>query len=567
MLQSQLFGKTLKEIPEEVQIPSHQLLVRAGFIRQTAAGLYSYLPLGFRVLEKVKKIIYAELARVGVQHLLMPVLHPAELWQESGRWSELDEIMYKFKNHQDRDLCLAVTHEETISDLVRREVASYRQLPLILNHIQLKFRDELRPRGGLLRLREFWMQDAYSFDKDEHGLQKSYEKVSQAYREIFKQCGLETIVVEADSGKMGGKFSHEFMILAPSGEDSVITCNQCDYKANREKAEFVREDKNSAEKQQKQREVTVPALRGLSVQTQSLYHQVEPWCILKTLIYIGDEKDFFAVVLRGDLEVNETKVKNLVPFATIRLVSDEELALLGTVKGFVSPLGLSTKVKLILGDVSLSTVHNFITSPNKKDTDVLGVNYARDFTVSKLVDVASAEAGHTCNQCQKGKLQETRGVEVAHTFKLGTRYSKPMGLQFTDEAGKEQLILMGCYGIGVDRIVAGAVEQRHDEHGIIWPESIAPFQVHLVLLDLDNQEIRERAFDLYEKLRQKNIEVLLDDRDEKAGVKFKDADLIGIPWRVVISKRSWEKGGVEIKKRDDAQAAVVSIEQLIQQFE
>ncbi|MEI6222612.1 MAG: proline--tRNA ligase, partial [bacterium] len=559
MLQSQLFGNTLKEVPEDVQAPSHQLLLRGGFIRQTAAGLYSYLPLGYLVLSKVKRIVEEELSKEGIQQLSMPVMHPAELWKESGRWDEVDEVMFKFKNHQDRELCLAVTNEEIISDLVRREVSSYRQLPVILGQIQLKFRDELRPRGGLLRLREFTMMDAYSFDRDEKDLHESYEKVTRAYHKILSRCGLDFLVVDADSGKMGGKFSHEYMVRAESGEDTVITCDQCNYQANQEKAIFVREHKNPNEAQKPMEEVTVPAERGLTVATQSAFHKAEPWRILKTIIYKGDEKEYVAAVIRGDLEINETKLANQLPFRALRLVSDEEIKELGTVKGFISTIKLSEKVTTVIVDESVSSVTNFITSPNEANKDLIHVNYERDFQGGKVADIASAQVGFVCGQCKTGKLQETRGVEVGHTFKLGTRYSAPMGLKYTDVQGKENLILMGCYGIGVDRIVAGAAEQHHDQFGIIWPDSIAPFHVHLIGLDLDDQAISSQAYELYEELKREHIEVLFDDRSEKAGFKFKDADLLGIPLRIVISKRSLDKGGVEVKKRGEKEAEIVAV--------
>jgi len=560
MRQSVLYNPTLKESPKDAESLSHSLLLKAGFIRPIASGLFSYLPLGFRVLEKVKAIIYDELAQRGVQHISLPNLHPAELWQESGRWEELSgEVLFQLKNHQGKEYCLALSNEEVVSHIVRQGLSSYKQLPLILNQLQWKYRDELRPRGGLLRLKEFLMQDAYSFCADEEQLDETYQRMIQGYQAIFSRCGVTTVQVSADSGKMGGKFSHEFMILAESGEDRVITCNACHYKANVEKATTRYLHCNPHEVQRTMVEKNVQ--RDSTVDAQSKYYQVSSWRILKTILYRGDEKDVIAVVLRGDLNVNDKKLANTLSYTSLRLLRDDELQTLGTVKGFISPIGLP-KVTRILYDLSLQTVTNFITGANKEGVDLVDVAIGKDIIPPEYVDIAEVGATMLCPECKDGILQETRGVEVGHIFKLGTRYSKPMKILFTTETGSQQEVLMGCFGIGVDRIIAGVVEQKNDEKGIIWPDTIAPYTVHLLSLDGGDASIRSEAEELYKKLTDQHIEVLFDDRDEKAGVKFGEADLIGIPWRIVVSKKSKELGGIELKRRDSDEKKILPIDQI-----
>ncbi len=558
MRQSALFQPTLKEPPKDAESSSHKLLVKGGYIRQIAAGSFAYLPLGFRVLEKVKAIVFEELAKRGVQHLSLPNLHPAELWQESGRWEPLGkDVLFQLKNHQGRDLCLAVTHEEIVVDVVRQGISSYRQLPCILNQIQWKYRDELRPRGGLLRLREFLMQDAYSFCATEQQLDDSYTLMREAYKAIFARCGLDAVCVDADSGAMGGKFSHEFMVLADSGEDRIMTCTACDYKANIEKAITKLLPCNESEVERPMLEKNVQ--RELTVDAQAKYYQCSPWRILKSVLYRGDGKDVFGVMIRGDLGVSEKKLANLVPYNDIRMLTDEEITSLGTARGFISPVQGPTSIRWF-ADTSITTVKNFITGANKNEVDLIDVNPGRDFPLPALQDFAEVSVGLPCPLCATGELTETRGVEVGHIFKLGTRYTVPMNALFTNEKGEQEAILMGCFGIGIDRIVAGAVEQNHDDYGPLWPKNIAPFDLHLLVLDGGDTSLRDQATVLYDKFITAGVDVLFDDRDEKPGVKFATADLAGIPWRIVLSKKSLEKGGVEVKKRAEKDAEIVPLD-------
>jgi prolyl-tRNA synthetase len=549
---SRLFGKTLREVPSDADTISHQYLVRAAMISQLTAGIYSYLPLGQRVLNKVKDIIRDESNKAGGQEVIMPVLHPLEIWQKSGRASTVD-VLFRLKDRRGHDMILGPTHEEIITDLVSRNVQSYRDLPLMIYQIQTKLRDEPRPRGGLLRVREFDMHDLYSFDTDEKGLDISYNKMRQAYGNIFTRCGLPFILVEADSGAIGGKDSYEFMLVAESGEDEIIFCESCKCAANVEKA-VSRKSKLEVEKPLPMEEVSTPGVT--SIEDLAKFLKVKPNRTLKVVLYTADNVPVMAVI-RGDLEINEIKLKKVLHCTDLSLASENEVAGAGLVAGFVSPVGVNGRVKVIADDTVVEGV-NFVAGGNKKDTHLKNVNYLRDFKVDVLQDIAKAKAGEGCPKCE-GTLTSTRGIEVGHIFKLGTVYSEKMGAKFIDESGVSRAIIMGTYGIGVGRLMAAAVEQNHDEKGIIWPLSIAPFQVHFTGLFMDNPKVAEAADKLYGEMEAAGLEVLFDDRLESAGVKFNDADLIGIPFRVTISPRTLEGSNVEFKRRTDKKAQVMPL--------
>jgi prolyl-tRNA synthetase len=549
---SRLFGKTLREVPSDADTISHQYLVRAAMISQLTAGIYSYLPLGQRVLNKVKDIIRDESNKAGGQEVIMPVLHPLEIWQKSGRASTVD-VLFRLKDRRGHDMILGPTHEEIITDLVSRNVQSYRDLPLMIYQIQTKLRDEPRPRGGLLRVREFDMHDLYSFDTDEKGLDISYNKMRQAYSNIFTRCGLPFILVEADSGAIGGKDSYEFMLVAESGEDEIIFCESCKCAANVEKA-VSRKSKLEVEKPLPMEEVSTPGVT--SIEDLAKFLKVKPNRTLKVVLYAADNVPVMAVI-RGDLEINEIKLKKVLHCTDLSLALENEVAGAGLVAGFVSPVGLNGRVKVIADDTVVEGV-NFVAGGNKKDTHLKNVNYLRDFKVDVLQDIAKARAGEGCPKCE-GTLTSTRGIEVGHIFKLGTVYSEKMGAKFIDESGVSRAIIMGTYGIGVGRLMAAAVEQNHDEKGIIWPLSIAPFQVHFTGLFMDNPKVAEAADKLYGEMEAAGLEVLFDDRLESAGVKFNDADLIGIPFRVTISPRTLEGNNVEFKRRTDKKAQVMPL--------
>jgi prolyl-tRNA synthetase len=564
MLYSKLFGKTSKTTSNQASLKSHQLLLRGGFIDQTGAGLYSYLPLGFLVLSKIDRIIKEELVKEDVQHLLMPFVVTADLWRETGRYDKMDSVLVKFTSKRGQDLLLSPTHEEIITDLVRKYVKSYRDLPLILNHNQLKYRDETRVWGGLIRTREFIMQDAYSFDCDTDGLAKSFDAVIRAYKAIFKRVGVEAIEVEADSGTMGGTDSHEFMAITDSGEDSILECDQCGYKANMEKAEFVREDKNLDEEIKPFETVDQP--EWVCTMADNIKHYKEPtWRYLKSVVY-KDEKDRIIIAsIRGDQEVNEAKLVRAAGSQSLVPATDEDLTKMGTKSGWVH--SWDHKNVIYIGDLGLKSVHNFIGGQKEKTTDSKNVNYGRDFKYDTLADIVNASEKDLCVKCKKGQLKIQKGVELGHAFKLGTCYSEAMGAKYLDKDGKLQLIQMGCFGIGLGRLLAVITECNHDDKGIIWPAAIAPFAVHLIGLDLNDETIKKQAADLYQKLLAKNIDVLFDDRLEAtAGEKFADADLLGIPIRLVVSKRSTDKGGIEFKLRDSQESKILKLDEVLKEI-
>ncbi len=561
MRYSQYLLPTLKEIPSEAEVPSHQLMLRAGMIRKLAAGIYSYLPFGLRSLRKVETIIREEMNRAGAIEVLLPFVQPAELWQESHRWEEYGSELARLKDRHNRDCCLGPTHEEVITDIARKEIRSYRQMPVNLYQIQTKFRDEIRPRFGVMRAREFIMKDAYSFDADEKGLDESYQKMIEAYTRIFTRCGLRFRAVEAETGLIGGSFSHEFMVLAETGEETIVSCTRCSYAANIEKAEFRRQEKRDQTydkaSQKPVQKVATPEKRTVEEVTQFL--NVSPKDLVKTLIFESD-KGCVAALVRGDHEISEKKLKAAWGSEVLQLAGEEKVEeITRAPKGFAGPLGLSVP---ILADLDIHEMANFVTGANEKDAHLLHVNTDRDFQVSQFVDLRRFAPGDRCPLCGE-ETRTDKGIEVGHTFKLGTKYSKTMGATFSDDQGKEREMIMGCYGIGVGRTVAAAIEQSYDQNGIIFPMPLAPFQVLILPINIGNDFLKEPAEQLYQILSENGVEVLFDDREETPGVKFKDADLIGIPLRLTLGEKNLKKGLVEIKKRKTGEVSLVKKEEAL----
>jgi prolyl-tRNA synthetase len=564
MRYSQYLLPTLKEIPSEADVPSHQLMLRAGMIRKLASGIYSYLPLGLRAIQKVESIIREEMNRAGAIEVLLPFVQPAEIWQESHRWEEYGKELLRVRDRHNRDYCLGPTHEEVITDIARREIRSYRQMPINLYQIQTKFRDEIRPRFGVMRAREFIMKDAYSFDVDEKGADESYQKMVDAYTRIFTRCGLKFKMVEAESGVIGGTFSHEFMVLAETGEETIVSCVSCSYAANIEKAEFKRPeasgrilDKELLKPLQK---VLTPDKRTVEEVTQFL--QVSPKDLIKTLIFDTD-KGCIAALVRGDHEISEKKLKAVLGTENLQLAGEEMVEeLTHAPKGFAGPIGLSIPM---IADMNIQKMANFVTGANEKDTHFIHVNPVRDFKVDQFLDIRKFSPGDLCPLCGK-ETRIDKGIEVGHTFKLGTKYSKAMGATYLDDQGKEKEIVMGCYGIGIGRTVAAAIEQSYDQNGIIFPMPIAPFQILLLPVNLKIDQLQETAEQLYQNLLEEKVEVLYDDREETPGVKFKDADLIGIPLRVTLGEKNLKKGLVEVKKRRTGEILLVKKEEAVSQI-
>lgn len=541
MRYSQYYIPTLREIPAEAEIDSHKLMLRAGMIRKAAAGMYSFLPLAYRVLQKIRRVVEEEMDRAGGQQVLLPIVQPAEIWHQTGRWDVYGEEMFRLQDRHQRDFCLGPTHEEMITTLVKNEVRSYRELPLRLYQIQNKYRDEIRPRYGVMRAREFIMKDLYSFDRDEEGLNRSYEAMYEAYTRIFTRCGLKFRAVEADSGAIGGEVSHEFMVLAPAGEAVILYCEGCNYAANDEKATAALPE-TAAEPLLAVEKVATP--NQATVAEVTAFLKVAPEKLIKTLFY-KTESEFIAVLVRGDDDLNEIKLGNLLnqPYW---LAAPEEIAeKLGLPVGYVGPVGLKEKGVKVFADLRIQTMKNAICGANEQDFHLRHVNLERDFTVDTFADLRLAKAGDACVHCGQ-PLQETRGVEVGHIFKLGTKYSSALNATFRDEDGVEKPFIMGCYGIGISRIMAAAIEQNNDENGIKWPLPIAPFQVIILAL---GEEQKAAAEQIYRELTAAGVEVLYDDRDERPGVKFKDADLIGIPLRLTVGPKSLAQGEVEVKVR------------------
>ena len=554
---TRLVTKTLRVDPPEAETASHRLMLKAGMIHQVASGVYSYLPLAWRSLRKIENIIREEMDAAGGQELMMPSLQPMELWEHSGRKAAFGDNLFSLQDRRGREMVLAPTHEEVVTGVVKAHVQSYRDLPVILYQIQTKFRDEIRPRAGLVRVREFDMKDAYSFNADDDSLEESYQAMAQAYRNIYRRSGLPVLMVEADSGAIGGKDSHEFILPASSGEDTVIVCSGCGYAANAEKAVATCEEL-PVESEQPLEEVSTPGIKTIAGLAQFLGIPEEK--TFKAVFYMADGELAF-VTIRGDLVVNEVKLRNVLHSNELRLADDDEVRAAGLVAGSASAVGL-TGVKRV-ADRSITQGSNFVVGANKPDTHLRGANYPRDFQVDIMADIALAQPGQLCPKCGHG-LEATRGIEVGHIFKLGTFFTESLGALYLDRDGKQQLMTMGCYGIGVGRLFAAAVEQNHDERGIVFPAPLAPYQVHLVGLNLAQEDVAAAADSLYRELWDQGIETLYDDRpDQAAGVKLNDADLMGLPVRLVVSPRNLRQGVVELKGRQETEADTVAAEQVV----
>ncbi len=560
MRMSRLLVPTLKEDPADAEVVSHRLMLRAGMIRKLTSGVYSFLPLGCRSLRKVEQIVREEMDAAGAQEVFLPIVQPSELWLESGRWEVYGKELLRFKDRHGRECCLGPTHEEVITDLVRRDVRSYRDLPINLYQIQTKFRDEIRPRFGLMRGREFMMKDAYSFDMNEAGAEEAYRKMWDAYSRIFARCGLRFRAVEADSGPIGGSFSHEFMVLADTGEDTIVSCDVCDYAANMEKAEVPPPAESAkAEKPCQFREVHTPG--ASTIEQVSAFLGVSHRDLIKTLI-LRTENGPVAVLVRGDHELNEVKLKNYLKCTDLEMADARTIEeVTGGPLGFSGPIGL--KKVTVLADHAVKSMGSAVVGGNKKDVHIVDADPRRDFCVHHYGDFRFAQDGDPCPRCPQGKLGLSRGIEVGHVFKLGVKYSKVMNCTFLDADGKEQYAVMGCYGIGVSRTVAAAIEQNHDDDGIIFPPAIAPFSVLVTPVGAKTPEIETAAETMYQKLWENGIDTLIDDRDERPGVKFKDGDLLGIPFRVTVGKKAMSEGKVELRNRKTKQTELVDLDGII----
>lgn len=556
MRMSVLFGRTTRETPADAEMSSHQLLLRAGMIRPLGTGIYTYLPLGWRVMVKIETILRQEMDAIGVQELLMPVAHPAEVWQASGRWDQVDETMLRFRDRTGHDMALAMTHEEVVAQLLQREIESYRQLPAAVYQIQLKFRDERRSRGGLVRAREFTMKDAYSMHADQADLEAFYPHMLAAYRRIFSRCGVDPIAVEADSGMMGGSASHEFILANENGEDTLVRCGACGYAANTEHATLIKPPLDPVAGPQTIQEVHTPGCK--TIEEVARWVGVPAAQTLKAVFFatIEPAPQIVFAIIRGDLEVNEAKLAHVLGGAALRPAEEEEIQAVGAVPGYASPLGVDRQRVRIIADDSVYLGRSFVVGANRQDYHLFGVEYGRDFSADEVVDIAMARQGDACPRCGKA-LQVVRGIELGHCFKLGTRYTARSNITYLDPEGEARPIVMGSYGIGVGRLMSAVIECHHDEQGICWPVSVAPYHIHVVSLLREADEVA-RADTLYERLRAAELEVLYDDRlGPSAGVKFNDADLIGCPLRLTVSRRSLEQGGVEARWRAAADKTIV----------
>ncbi len=559
MRYSELFLPTGREAPSDAEVISHKLMIRAGMIRKLASGIYSYLPLGYRVIRKIEDIIREEMNRAGAQEVHLPMVQPAELWQESQRWVQYGKELLRFRDRHDRDYCLGPTHEEVITDLVRNEIKTYRQLPKNLYQIQTKFRDEIRPRFGVMRGREFGMKDAYSFDADEAGAELSYRKMFDAYHQIFQKCGLNFRAVEADSGSIGGSFSHEFMVLAESGEDAVVYCQSCNYAANIERAEAPLLSQLQAGQAQLLPCTEVFTPDKSSIADVSSFLGVSPASVVKTIIYDADGVAI-AVLIRGDQDVNEIKLKNYLGCINLELASEAMIMkTTGAPRGFAGAVGIKAR---IIADNSIAGMTNFVLGANRENYHLVNANISRDFKVAAYADLRFVKEQDRCARCGGG-IAIARGIEVGHVFKLGTKYSQAMRCSFLDAKGQERIMIMGCYGIGVGRTMAAAIEQNHDADGIIWPMSLTPFEVIILPVNVNDQSQSKEAERIYRKLKEQGVEALLDDRDERAGVKFKDADLIGIPLRITIGPKGLQEGRVELKVRKTGEVSFVELTAIV----
>ena len=568
MRMSRLFSQTIRETPTDVEISSHQLLLRAGFIFQLASGIYSYLPLAKRSLTKIENIMRQEINAIGGQEITMPVVHPAEIWQESGRWYKIGNEMGRFVDKNNHEMVLSMTHEEVIADLVRKEIRSYRQLPQLIYHIQTKWRDDPRPRAGLIRAREFTMKDSYSLDADWEGLDKQYEAHHQAYQNIFQRCNLPVIAVKSDTGIMGGQIAHEFIYLTPIGEDTLILCEDCGYSANKQ---IARTNKIPVTDDKQEALIQVPTPNSKTIEDLATYLSIPTYRTAKAVFIIATSlkgkakiEQFIIAVVRGDMEVNETKLSNALNAIEIRPASESEILAVGAVPGYASPVGLPDVFTIV--DELIPMSPNLVAGANIEGFHLLNVNYGRDYSANIVADITVAQDGDGCADCSH-PLKSVRGVEVGNIFKLGTHFSESMGCNYLDHQGQSHPIVMGSYGIGTGRLLACIAEEHHDDYGLIWPISISPFQVHLISLPwkskLTQGEGSELADELYQKFNESHIECLYDDREESPGIKFNDGDLIGNPIRLTISDRSIRNGGVEYKRRDKPEKTIIPMENII----
>ncbi len=557
---SQTLIPTLKEAPAEAEVPSHIFMVRGGYMRKVAAGIYSFLPLGWKVVQKVQRIIREEMNRAGASEVFLPAIIPAELWQESGRWDKYGAQLLRLKDRKGGDFVVGPTHEEVICALVRGDVRSWRQLPLNLYQIQTKFRDELRPRAGLMRGREFIMKDAYSFHVDEKDAKREYQVMYDAYQRIFTRCGLAFRAVEADTGNIGGSLSHEFQVLAETGEDALVACDTCDYAANVEQAVSRPAATVSATATQPMTTVATPGKH--TIEEVSTFLKVPAATLVKTLIYLADGKPV-AVLVRGDREANEIKIKRALGVDDVVLATDAAVKeVTGAPVGFAGPVGLKVPIGVYVDD-EVAALADFVVGANAADAHLTGVNVGRDFKPTATGDFRQSAPGDACPRCDTGHFKGHRGVEVGQVFFLGTKYSKPMGVNFLDVDGHEKPATMGCYGIGVTRIVASAIEQNHDASGIIWPLPIAPYEVMVLELQQDDDAVIATSKKIYAALQAAGIDVLYDDRDERAGVKFKDADLIGVPFRIAVGKKGLAEGVVELKLRKGTEVRKIKLDEIV----
>lgn len=569
MRMSKQFGRTLREAPADAETISHQLLVRAGFIDQLSAGVYSYLPSGLKVKKNIESIIRKEMDTSNGIEVLLPTIQPSAIWEISERLFTMQDVLFKLEDKRGRTMVLGPTHEEVITTLFSKFANSYRDLPRILYQIQTKLRDETRPRGGLVRVREFTMKDAYSFDLDEKGLDVSYNSMVDAYHQIFNACEIPIVSVEADSGAIGGKGSQEFIFLTNSGEDTILICDQCDYAANQEKAEFIRPKKTTSQPLDIEK-IKTPETTTIDQLVNLL--KIDKSDTAKAVLYMAtprtDDTSFpIFVVIRGDLEINEVKLMNLVDAREITPMSDEDLSRYNIVSGYASPIGITSEIRII-ADISITETSNLVSGANEVGYHLTNTNYSRDWVASDIADIAIADDGNTCAKCtghKEGNLKISRGIEMGHVFRLGKTYTSVFETTILDQSGKQLTPIMGCYGIGIDRILSAAVEAHHDQDGIIWPKQLSPYNIHLTALNFEQDStVAEEATKFYEKIQDAGLTVLFDDRDENPGVKFKDADLIGIPIRITISSRNNAENVVELKLRNSETSEKIKKENIIE---
>ncbi len=560
---SSYYLPTLKEDPAEAEVVSHRLLVRSGIIRKLTSGIYTFLPLGLRTLEKTAQVIRSEMNRSGCMEVLLPMVQPANLWEETGRWELYGKELLRLKDRHMRDYCLGPTHEEVITDIIRKEIRSYRQLPINLYQIQTKFRDEIRPRFGLMRCREFLMKDGYSFDRNHEECQKSYQNMFEAYNRIFNRLGLKFCAVEADTGPIGGSFSHEFMVLAETGEDKIAVCPNCQYAANMEKAEVI-PDKRTVITSNCPEPVIVYTPRMHTVEAVSNFLQVPTKKIIKTLLYEADGKPI-AALIPGDRELNEVKLKNYLGVNELHLASAEQiLHWTNAPVGFSGPKDLS--LETIIVDYNLQTDTDWVTGANQEDTHYLHIDLKRDVQITGYTDLVYIAANDPCPKCKQEYIHFHKGIEVGHVFQLGTKYSKAMQATYLDENGQRQEMFMGCYGIGVSRVLAATIEQNHDKDGIVFPPPISPFEVLIIILNINDQETAAQAEDLYKQIGSLGVDVLLDDREVRPGVKFKDADLVGLSMQLIIGDKGLKRGVIEAKDRRTNERKELPLSNFLQEF-